>query len=708
MTSEPELDLPELDLPGLARSSVRRTRPTAVSGDVASVDPVARVLVDTPLAHLDRDFDYLIPAALSEAARPGVRVKVRFAGREAQGFLLSRSARSAHSTARSGPLSPLSKVVSAEPVLSPEIARLAGVVAAHYAGTRADVVRLAVPPRHARVEAQPGDQSGGRPASGDAVGEARHGLGRGSAAGVSGSSPWAGVERVEAFLRHLGAGGGPRALWPAAPGDDWPAMLAAMIVAAFDAGRGAVACLPDRRDVDRLDAALGTALGTGRHVVLRAQDGPAARYRNFLRVSRGSCRVVIGTRSAAFAPVRDLGLAVIWDDGDDLHAEPRAPYPHVREVLRMRAELEGCALLLGGFAISADGVRLSQAGPARAHSIAVSREAIRLRARIVVAGEAGGRDPYAGTARVPRAAHEAIKAGLASGSVLVQVPRAGYAPGLACETCRARARCRRCAGPLRLGGGPTGPDGPWRVRPPECRWCGQSETAWACPECGYRGLRAAVVGDRRTAEELGRAFPGVPVAVSDGAHPLDVAKDAPGLVIATPGAEPVARGGYRCVVLLDTGAMVSRPELRAEEEAVRRWLNAAGMVGPGGSVVVVGDSAHPAIQAVVRWDSTAFAERQLTERGSAGFPPRTRMAVITGPPGAVDDALTMWDRPAGADVLGPAPDDRAGVDGRRMRAVLRVPAQAGQQLASSLAEVQRLRSARKLDPIRIHLDPATL
>ena len=105
--------------------------------------------------------------------------------------------------------------------------------------------------------------------------------------------------------------------------------------------------MPDAKDVARVDAALTAVLGTGQHVTLTAQPGPARRYRDFLAVSRGARRVVVGTRAAAFAPVHDLGLVVIWDDGDDLHAEPRAPYPHTRETLLLRAEREGSAAIAG-------------------------------------------------------------------------------------------------------------------------------------------------------------------------------------------------------------------------------------------------------------------------------------------------------------------------------------------------------------------------
>ena len=127
----------------------RRSRAPAVE-PVAGVDPVARVLVETPLAHLDRPFDYAVPESMAGRAVPGARVKVRFAGKDLDGFVVARAASSEHT----GTLTPLRRVVSPEPVLLPAVADLAGVLAERYAGTRADVLRLAVPARHATTEAR--------------------------------------------------------------------------------------------------------------------------------------------------------------------------------------------------------------------------------------------------------------------------------------------------------------------------------------------------------------------------------------------------------------------------------------------------------------------------------------------------------------------------------------------------------------------------
>ena len=117
------------------------------------------------------------------------------------------------------------------------------------------------------------------------------------------------------MLAGLAAGRVARAVWSVLPGDDWAEILAEAVVATAASGRGALVCVPDHRDVARLDAALTERLGNGGHVVLAADSGPAKRYRAFLAISRGAVRIVIGTRAAVFAPVQDLGLVAIWDDG---------------------------------------------------------------------------------------------------------------------------------------------------------------------------------------------------------------------------------------------------------------------------------------------------------------------------------------------------------------------------------------------------------
>ena len=186
-------------------------------------------------------------------------------------------------------------------------------------------------------------------------------------------------------------------------------------------------------------------LGEGRHVVLSADLGPAQRYRSFLAVSRGAVRVVVGTRAAAFAPVRDLGLVAMWDDGDDLYAEPRAPYPHTREVLLTRAQEESTAVLLGGFARTVEAEYLLRTG--WAEPLQADRAGLRAAApQVTITGATDReleRDPHARTARLPRTAYDAIREGLTQGPVLLQTPAAGL---------RHRARLRHLPHPRPLPG----------------------------------------------------------------------------------------------------------------------------------------------------------------------------------------------------------------------------------------------------------------
>ncbi|WP_084956721.1 primosomal protein N' [Thermoactinospora rubra] len=764
--------------------------------------PVARVAVDTPLPHLDRPFDYLVPESLHEAAQPGVRVRVRFAGKLVDGFLLDR----ADDTGHEGRLVPLERVISPEPVLTPEIAGLARAVADRYAGTLADVLRLAIPPRHARVEAESAtvgedggkgkDKAGGEVGGGESSrssgedgdegrdkdngGDGREGRDKGrdgdrgksggegssednsedsggdrdgnsskdngegrggesgesSGEGAESPSPgaespppsaahWADYPMSASFLDALRRGRAPRAVWGALPGRGWAEPIAEAVGATLAGGRGAVVVVPDGKDVALADQAFAEILGPGRHVALTAGLGPAERYRRWLKVLRGEVRAVVGTRAAMFAPVRDLGLAVIWDDGDDLHAERLAPYPHAREVLALRAHRAGAAMLIGGYARTAEATQLIATGWAR--PLLAARQTVRAVAPLVrPAGEDAelAKDEAARAARLPSLAWRALKEGLEHGPVLIQVPRRGYVPVIACRHCRAPARCsqpptrvpylQQAGEPPLQQGLPYGQEGPGCHGPlalraghaaPYCRWCGRVDAAWRCPRCGGAGLRAVVIGARRTAEELGRAFPSVPVKTSGRDGVLATVGPQRALVVATPGAEPVPEGGYAAAVLLDGWALLGRADLRAAEETVRRWMNAAALLRPRAELVVLADAALPAVQALVRWDPVTHAERELAERAELGFPPAVRMATLTGAAAAVRQMLEEVRLPRDAQVLGPVPVDDAG----RERAMIRVPRQEGPALAAALKAAGGVRAARKApEVVRVSVDPLDL
>ncbi|MET0455919.1 MAG: primosomal protein N' [Mycobacterium sp.] len=639
--------------------------------------------------HLDREFDYLVRAEQSDDAQPGVRVKVRFHGRLVDAFVLERRSDTDHV----GKLGWLDRVVSSERVLTPDVRRLVDAVAARYAGTRADVLRLAVPPRHATVEKQAPPE-----------------LPQATARPVD-PTEWAGYARGEQYLDALAEGRAARAVWQALPGESWPDRLAEAAAVVVASGRSALAVVPDQRDVDALHEAALRHVDEAAVVALSAGLGPSQRYRRWLSVLRGQARFVIGTRSAVFAPVADLGLVIVWDDGDDTLAEPRAPYPHAREIAMLRAHQLRCACLIGGYARTAEAQAL--VASKWAHDLVATRPVVRTRTPRVIALDDSGftqeRDAASHTARLPTMALDAARVALRSDRpVLVQVPRRGYVPALACGKCRAIARCRHCTGPMSL------PDRD--ASGAVCRWCGRTEAALRCARCGSDTVRAVVVGARRTAEELGRAFPGTTVITSGGDAMVSGVPAAPALVVATPGAEPPADGGYGAALLLDGWALLGRQDLRASEDALRRWMAAAALVrhrGDGGVVAVVAESAIPTVQALIRWDPVGHAESELAERAEVGLPPAVHMAAVDGDPVAVTALLAAAELPDGATVLGPVdlppgarrppgtePDDTVN------RMLVRVPRDGGLGLASALRRATTVFSARHdQPPVRVQIDP---
>lgn len=654
-------------------------------GDMVDL-PVARCALDVPLAHLDRFFDYEVPEALDADAVPGARIRARFAGQLRDGHVVERLACSDAGVK----LARLDKVVSPEPVLLPEQVALVRAVADHCAGTFSDVVRLAVPARHAATE-----KAAPKPWPEPVLPNE-----------VPGPLPL--YPHGADLLDQLAAGGSLRAFWQVAPSaaHDPFAGLAQATVATLRSGRGVLVLVPDEKDVEQMVARLAAVVGAGAVAVLHADLGPSSRYRNYLALARGLARVVVGTRSAAFAPVRDLGLVALWDDGDDNWAEKRAPYCHTRDVAAIRATLQHCALLYASRGRTCEVQQWLERGwlaPVEMTTAQARREA----PAVHVAGDSDKaleRDPLAASVRLPNLVFQTIRAGLAQGPVLVQVPRSGYLVALACQTCRTPVRCPHCHGPVRGRRA----DG---VQTLSCGWCGRIVTGWRCPTCGDTRLRAPVVGAGRTTEELGRAFAGTLVIDSSGDSVQREVPDEPCLVVATPGAEPAAPSGYAAAVLLDAVLQLSRPDLRVAEETLRRWLNVVGLVrgGPqGGNVAVVAPSDERTVQALVRVDPGGFAARELADRLEARFPPAVRFVTLEGAPGALDEMMAAIELPPVADVLGPVPVGVVG-DTDVSRLTLRTPLASGRELVRQVKAATAIRSAKKMDgAVRVRVDPAQL
>jgi primosomal protein N' (replication factor Y) len=611
---------------------------------------IARVLLDSPLPQLDRLFDYALTPELGDVPL-GVRVKVplRSAGRVVDGYVVEIDSEDDADR----PLSEVDSVVSDVCVLPERLHRLARRVADRAAGSASDVLRLVIPKRQVRVEkAWTADSALVEPSP---------------AAQMKAREVVDAYEGLEAVLAEHG-----RAAVEAIPllhGDvqGWAALLAASATRMLAAGESTVLVVPDHRDLDRLLAALEELLPAEAIARFDSRQTNPERYRSFLRSLEDAPCIVVGNRSAVYAPVR-AGLVAIWDDGDPLLGEQLAPYVNARDVALLRQEQEGSALLYVGHTRTTDVERLV------AHGWLVDvRAARRVLPRVVLSTPQEMDQPTA--QRMPSSAFLSARNAAGEGPVLVQVSRPGFAPSLVCAECRAPARCAQCGGPL---------GAKHRGAVPVCGWCGRGARAWACTSCSSTQLRLASSGSERTADELGRAFPGVRVIVADSAHPVERVADKPALVVATRGAEPLAEGGYRAVVLLDGPRMLQAPDLRIGESCLRWWSNAAALAAPGAPVHLVGVDGGVA-RALATWNHSSYARAELAERAPLHMPPAARVALVEGTQAAVAralDGLTEIGLPRDA-VLGPVPVESDDVPAR-VRALVRFEYGAGTRVAAAL------------------------
>jgi len=472
--------------------------------------------------------------------------------------------------------------------------------------------------------------------------------------------------------RHLPTGG-----WVAA----WASTLAHAAAYTVAQGKSSILVVPDYRDQEQLEHALAALVHTGvihpdRILRTDARQPGGTRFRDHLRATTGRAHIIIGNRSVVYAPADRLGLIALWDDGDPLHAEPLAPYVHARDAALIRQEQSGAALIFLNHSGSVELERLCEIG--WVHRVPLVRP---LHPRVIVTENQETPEP--GSARIPSLAWRHAQDAVKEGPVLVQVARPGHTLLYVCGGCRQIARCGTChsalmtprsrpepvtaaassvregmsrttarhrvntpvlpepphggtgiqmprPGPEKSGPPPHGGTGS-RGTGPHCPLCGPLSQSWCCPECDSTQLRAATIGATRTAEELGRAFPRTLIVLADGEHSILTVPAKPALVIATRGAEPVAEGGYRAILLLDGDRMLLRESLRVAEDCLRWWSNAAALAAPQAPVFLVGVGGQLA-STLAGWRQSRWASVEFAARRELSFPPAVRVATLTAPP----------------------------------------------------------------------------
>lgn len=579
---------------------------------------VARVILDSPLPQLDHELDYSIPDSLEELVEVGslVSLPLRGGARFVEGWVVDR----VDTSDFTGTLQPINKVISGLPILSSATLELARRIALRQAGSVSDVLRLAIPPRYVRTEKS---WIAEQAQSSDVHPESRN---RASSGGPEDVAP---SYSHDGFTLELEPGSRifltPNVAWHTnenqqVPVPEWALNFASEALRLIDAGYSSILCTPDFRELHHLLSAFDMLRATAN--VLRTDAGVPGkeRYLHYLQANSTAPKIIVGNRSAVLSPAHNLGLIAMWDDGDENYQEQLAPYPHARDVALVRQSLTGARLVFASHAVSTDVVRLCELG----FLTSVSR--LRATPRVIVNAQI---DERGHAVRIPADALLAARGAAQGSPVLVQVASPGFSPAVVCSHCREIAQCNQCGGPLGLKReGAT----------PQCRWCQAMATAWTCHGCQGATWQPVGYGAERTATEIGQAFPGVPILIADAEAGIEFVDSKPRIVIATAGAEPVALGGYGAVLLLDGERRRYREALRAHEDAIRVWTNAAALARPGASTFLSG--AGERLGAVMNaWALTDFARRELFERQQLRLPPTSRIATVSGPEKQVRQAL---------------------------------------------------------------------
>jgi primosomal protein N' (replication factor Y) (superfamily II helicase) len=529
-------------------------RAAVLSGSVS-------VCVDRPLLSLDRPFTYELPAELG--ARVGSLVRVPFHGRLVRAWVLGPTDDVPERVLK------VRDVVSPIPFFDQRGLALFRRVSDRYVTPLAAVIGRAVPPRVASEERdQPTPPSnGGR---------------RGRPVTAHRTGPVGDYRNGTELVRALADGGGMFVVRPG-PADE-AAVAVGCVRAALAGGRSAIVVVPDADPVPATAEAIADAVGED--AVLFLGGDKRGRYRTWLDIAGGRYRVVVGTRPAVFAPLRDLGLVYVHREAHPQHRDERSPSYHAREVAAMRAEVEGAVVVLSAFCPSLEAA-------ARDHVLVEPAGRPWAPVEVVRPGPEG-RSP-----RLVRALRVARRAFLFE-------PVRGYGVARVCRSCGEPAACASCLGTLRLERG--------EVR------CVVCEAPGRCASCGASDFGVVRRGAERV-EEWARSVASVPVSLLGRGNAARPPFDPEVLVGGLDALKDLGPETLDLIGILNADASLHRPGVDARERALVWWFEAAAWARREGRVIVQTNAPNdPAIQALVSGRPARFHRAEAPRRAEAGFP----------------------------------------------------------------------------------------
>lgn len=752
---------PALDGLAVQRRARRLSRAAQAKADLENAPadelPIARVVLDVQTPHLGGFFDYIVPQKYSLIAQPGTMVRVRFGSQRHTGVIWERVNTS---NALYSSLKSIELVLGKTPQINASTRADIDEIAKYFGGSRANIVRLAVPPRVAKVEQE------------IARIQRQSSLGHDKEIDVLRDEvvQWETIQSKRILHNYDGAAElekliqvsrtSNQVVWDMLPGATrWCDDLAWAVIKARQAGRQVAIIVPDMRQVTDVVMALERAGMTqlkdttdtadsqdsrisrswrGNFVVLNAALSSNHRYRSYMAVAHSLVGCVIGTRAAMYAPVADNSLFITFHEDIYQNWDGFTPYPNVRDVVNIRASRGNSLVIHAGFVRSSTtqwyaeqhGRTVLQVTP-QPYALDELSPWIRHLNRAELERLA---DPAIG-ARVPSVAVQVLRKAVENGPVLLSIPARSQSQVLCCATCRKLAACSRCMGPL--GAGNAASNGK-----PVCRWCSAVSLNWTCKNCGNSRIRVLHVGTQGTAQELSTLIPGIPVITSTPDQPRGVVEqisNRPSLVIATPGHEPRVTDretgeftGYASVALIDAWASLYGSSLDRRNDAVMNWARAAALCvsrSKGGQVLIIGETESVMAQTLMTWNPQILAHREVSDAADAGLPPQTAAALVWGEKCAVEQVISDVNREMGGlpvidstegelpAVLGPVPKavpqtmKQNYIDGMNERAqcVIRVPHGVRDKLTDALRHAAAKHSAqRKPLELHVHINPKNL
>jgi len=453
-------------------------------------------------------------------------------------------------------------------------------------------------------------------------------------------------------------------------------------------GRQVMILVPEIALSAQLFALLEGRFG-GRVALLHSALSPGERYDEWQRIRAGEADVVLGARSAVFAPAPRLGLVVVDEEHEDSYKQDHDPRYHARAVAIERARRAAVPVVLSSATPSLESYQAAQDGRYR---LLTMEERVAGRAlptvQVVDLRHAGGRrflfDP-----RLVLATRQAVDAGK---QVILFVNRRGYANFLLCTDCGYVPCCPDCDLSFTYH---------LEQRSLRCHHCGaEAVPPEACPRCAGRRLEYAGFGTERVEQELARVLPGVPVARMDrdttsrrGSHARLVSDFREEKTRILVGTQMVAKGfdfpGVTLVGVLCADLSLRLPDFRAGERTFQLITQVSGRAGrgeaPGAVLIQTYDPEHYALQAALRADYASFFAQEAASRREHGFPPfaaLTRLLLVSEDAGEVEKeagrlaSALEAERPPAGRLLGPSPAPLARIAGKyRWHLLLLAPGQ---------------------------------